>query len=77
MLAERIGASVATVKRLEEGHPGAAMQHLARSLHVFGDLVKLETLLDSANDAVGLAMADEALPKRIRTPRRTPESGAL
>lgn len=77
MLAERIGASLATVKRMEEGSPGTAIQHLARTLHVFGDLAKLEALLDSANDPVGLAMADQALPKRIRTPKRTPASGAL
>lgn len=77
MFAERIGASLATVKRMEEGSRGTAIQHLARALHVFGDLPKLEALLDSANDSVGLAMADRALPKRVRTPKRTPDSGAL
>ena len=77
MLAERIGASLATVRRMEEGHPGTALQHLARVLHVFGDLAKLDALLDTANDAVGLALADEALPRRVRTPKRTPDSGAL
>lgn len=77
MLAERIGASMATVKRMEEGSPGTAIKHLARALHVFGDLAKLEALLDSANDSVGLAMADQSLPKRVRNPKRTPDSGAL
>lgn len=77
MLAERIGASLPTVKRMEEGSPGIAIQHVARALHVFGELSKLEALLDSANDPVGLAMADQALPKRVRAPKRTSDSGAL
>ncbi|HEY5366006.1 MAG TPA: helix-turn-helix transcriptional regulator [Casimicrobiaceae bacterium] len=77
MLAVRIGASVATVRRMEEGYPGIALQHLARVLHVFGDLAKLDALLDTANDSVGLALADEALPRRVRAPKRTADSGAL
>lgn len=77
MLAERIGASLNTVRRMEEGYPGTALQHFARVLHVFGDLAKLDAMLDSANDALGLVLADEALPRRVRTPRRTPDSGAL
>lgn len=36
MLAERIGASVNTVRRMEEGSPGTALQHFARALQVFG-----------------------------------------
>lgn len=76
-LAERIGVSLATVKRMEEGYPGTALQHFARTLHVFGELPKLQTILDSANDSLGLALADEALPKRVRAPKRSSESGAL
>jgi ribosome-binding protein aMBF1 (putative translation factor) len=37
-LAERIGASVNTVRRMEDGHPGTALQHFARALQVFGEL---------------------------------------
>ena len=77
MLAERIGASLSTVRRMEEGYPGTALQHLARVLHVFGELAQLDALIDTANDAVGLALADEALPRRVRAPKRTPDSGAL
>lgn len=77
MLAERIGASLATVKRMEEGYPGTALRHFARTLHVFGELPKLQAILDSANDSLGLTLADEALPKRVRAPKRSPQSGAL
>lgn len=77
MLAERIGASLATVRRMEDGYPGTALQHWARTLHVFGDLAKLHALFDTANDAVGLALADAALPRRVRPSKRTADSGAL
>lgn len=77
MLAERIGASVATVRRMEDGHPGTALQHLARALHVFGELEKLNALLDTSTDEVGLALMDERLPQRVRKPKRSDVSGAL
>ena len=76
-LAERIGASVNTVRRMEDGHPGTALQHIARALQVFGELGKFENLMDTAQDSVGLALMDEKLPQRIRTLRRTDESGAF
>ena len=76
-LAERIGASVNTVRRMEDGHPGTALQHIARALQVFGELDRFENLMDTAADSVGLALMDEKLPQRIRTLRRTEESGAF
>lgn len=76
-LAERIGASVNTVRRMEDGDGGTALQHFARALQVFGALDKLESLLDTAQDSIGLVLMDEKLPQRVRTPRRTPESGAF
>jgi hypothetical protein len=75
MLAERIGTSVITVRRLEEGSPGIALQYLARALHVFGELDKLSLLLDSAQDAVGLMLMDEQVPIRVRKPK--PGQGAM
>lgn len=76
-LAERIGASVSTVRRLEGGHPGTALQHFARALQVFGELEKFEKLMDTAQDSIGLALMDENLPQRVRTPRRAREPGAF
>lgn len=76
-LAERIGASVNTVRRMEDGHPGTALQHFARALQVFGELDKFENLMDTAQDSVGLTLMDEKLPQRVRTPRRTREPGAF
>lgn len=74
-LAGRIGASVNTVRRLEDGYPGTALQHFVRALHVFGEIDKLDQLLDTPHDAIGLVLMDEKLPQRIR--RNTRESGAF
>lgn len=75
MLAERLGTSVMTVRRMENGHPGTALQYLARALQVFGELDKLGNLLDTAQDAVGLILMDERVPVRVRKPR--PGQGVL
>lgn len=76
-LAERIGASANTVRRLETGHPGTALVTVARALQVFGELEQLDLLLDTAQDSMGLSLMDQELPQRVRKPRKTPESGAF
>jgi len=70
MLAERLGTSVMTVRRMEDGHPGTALQYLARALQVFGELDKMGDLLDTAQDTVGLMLMDERVPVRVRKPRQ-------
>ncbi len=76
-LAERIGTSINTVRRLESGHPGSALQHLVRALQVFGELDKFDQLFDTANDSIGLILMDEKLPQRIRKSKTTAETGAF
>lgn len=76
-LAHRIGASAHTVRRMEAGHPGSALVHFARALQVFGQLDKLDQLLDTPQDTIGLILMDEQLPQRVRKSRKTPESGAF
>jgi transcriptional regulator with XRE-family HTH domain len=75
-LAERIGTSVSTVHRMEKGSGHTPILVLARALHVFSELPRLENLLDTAEDDVGLTLMDEQLPQRIRTPKKPP-SGAM
>jgi transcriptional regulator with XRE-family HTH domain len=70
-LAERAGIAHSTLKRLERGEPGCSMEQLARVLHVFGEIERLERLLDTGADTVGLLMSDEALPQRVRQRRST------
>jgi hypothetical protein len=55
---------------MEDGRPGTALQYLARALQVFGELEKLNVLLDSAQDTVGLILMDERVPVRVRKPKR-------
>jgi len=68
-LAERSGISLATLKRLEKGGSRVAVEVLARTLYVLGEVERLERLLDTGEDEVGLALMDEQLPKRVRHSR--------
>ena len=76
-LAERIGASLATVKRMESGDIRVPIHFIARALHVFGEIERLSQLLDTGEDAIGLSLMDEQLPRRIRTRKPGPGQGAL
>jgi hypothetical protein len=62
------------VKRLEKGDGGVALENLGRILNVLGELHRIEGLLDSAADELGLQLMDEQLPKRVRARR---SSGVL
>ncbi|MEJ8856307.1 helix-turn-helix domain-containing protein [Variovorax robiniae] len=75
-LAVRIGASLSTVRRMEKGSASTPLVFLARTLHVFSELPRFESLLDTAKDDIGLTLMDKDLPQRIRT-RKKPTSGAL
>lgn len=76
-LAERIGTTANTVRRMEAGHPGTALVHIVRTLQVFGELDKLDQLLDTSQDTIGLILMDEKLPQRVRKSRKTSETGAF
>ena len=76
-LAERIGASLSTVKRMESGDIRVPVHFIARALYVFGEIGRLSQLLDTGEDAIGLSLMDEQLPRRIRARKRTPSQGAL
>lgn len=76
-LAERIGASLATVQRLEQGDPRIALHFVVRTMQVFGELERLNQLLDSGEDAIGLTLMNEQLPQRVRTRKGVTNSGAL
>lgn len=52
----------------------ASRSKTSRALHVLGELYRLEKLLDSGTDELGLVLMDEQLPKRVRQRR---SSGAL
>src|ERR1700737_4639667 len=61
-LAERIGCSFATIRRLEKGDPRIPLHYVARALYVLGELERLNGLLDTGEDMIGLTLMDEQLP---------------
>ena len=77
-LAERIGASVSTIRRMEQGDARVPIHFFARTMQVFGVLDELSQLIDTAQDDIGLTMMDSQLPQRVRAKRNTGSAaGAL
>ncbi len=66
LLADRAFTSRSTLQRVEEGDPTVSMGIYAAVLHALGLLDGLGSLADSSTDQVGLAMANELLPQRVR-----------
>ena len=54
------------MRRMEKGELSGSIEHLARVLYVLGELERLEKLLDTGSDEVGLLMMNEDLPLRVR-----------
>jgi ribosome-binding protein aMBF1 (putative translation factor) len=77
-LAERIGASVSTIRRMEQGDVRVPIHFFARTMQVFGVLDALTQLIDTAQDDIGLTMMDAQLPQRVRSKTKPAKTaGAL
>lgn len=70
-VAQRIGASVSTIKRIEAGDPKVQFHFIARVLHLFGELQRLTELLDASRDDIGLTLMDSQLPQRIHSVKKS------
>lgn len=68
-LAQRIGTSLSTVRRMEDGHPGTALHTFLRALLVLGRLEAVVQVMAMENDALGMELVREQLPRRVRTSR--------
>jgi len=68
-LAQRVGTSLSTVRRMEDGHPGTALHTFLRALHVLGRLDDVLQVMATENDALGMELVREQLPQRVRTAR--------
>src|SRR5690606_36239772 len=66
-LAQRIGTSLSTVRRLEDGYPGTALHTFLRALHVLGRLDDLSEAMTLEKDALGMELVRELLPQRGRS----------
>jgi len=75
--AERASISRMTLLKIEKGEPGVAMGSYATVLFVLGLVDHLADIADPKNDAIGLQLEEDRLPKRIRIPRQSkPPAGA-
>jgi transcriptional regulator with XRE-family HTH domain len=66
IMAERASISRVTLHKIEKGEPGVAAGAYATVLFVLGMAERLADLADPRHDAVGLALEEEHLPRRIR-----------
>lgn len=76
-MAQRIGISVSSLRRLEKGDPTLSWGTIARAMYVLGEIGKINDLLDTPKDDIGLALMDEQLPRRIRMRKPSAEDGVL
>lgn len=76
-MAERAGISKKTLYRLEQGDPGVSWGTVMRVLNILNLLPELNKALSTTNDALGLALMNKAVAKRIRARKTEPDSGAL
>lgn len=75
-LAQRIGTSLSTVRRMEDGYPGTALHTFLRALHVLGRLEDIANVMTIENDTLGMELVREQLPQRVRTSRGSQARGS-
>ena len=66
-LAQRMGTSVSTVRRMEDGNPGTALHTFLRALHVLGRLEDMVRIMALDQDTQGLELTQQQLPQRVRS----------
>lgn len=67
-VADRAGISESTLGRLENGR-GASLENVLRVARALGVLDQLAAAVDPYATDEGQLRADEALPRRVRSPR--------
>lgn len=77
IMAERALISRVTLAKVEKGDPGVSLGIYGKVLFVLGMTERLSDLADPRDDTIGLALQDELLLQRIRSPRvRQPKASA-
>ncbi|HUF04392.1 MAG TPA: helix-turn-helix transcriptional regulator [Aridibacter sp.] len=69
VMAERAGIARKTLNRIEKGESGVSIGNVATVLFVLGLSDNLSRLASLENDATGLGIAEQNLPKRIHRKR--------
>jgi transcriptional regulator with XRE-family HTH domain len=75
VIAQRAFTSRPTLQRIEQGDHAVGIGIYAAVLQALGLLDGLGQLAEPGRDEVGLAIATERLPKRMRLPRETGDAG--
>ncbi|TAL83599.1 MAG: XRE family transcriptional regulator [Candidimonas sp.] len=70
-LAQRIGTSLSTIRRMEDGYPGTALHTFLGALQILGRLDALVKVMAMENDTLGMELVREQLPQRVRRSRRS------
>jgi len=71
LLAERALISRQTLHNVEQGSAAVSLGVYATVLYLLGLGERIADLADPRFDTTGLQLAEEQLPKRIRTPKRS------
>jgi len=66
IMAQRASISRTTLSKMEKGDSGVSLGSYATVLFVLGMVDRIADLADPKHDAVGLELAEEHLPQRIR-----------
>ena len=69
LMAERLGITPVTLRKLENGDPSVSLGTFALALHAFEMLGGLQEVTDRRADQHGLDLDAERLPQRVRTPK--------
>lgn len=65
-LAERAGISLTTYRKIKAGDVSVAFGSVVAVLVILGLESRIGGLADAETDDIGLALEEEALPKRVR-----------
>lgn len=68
LMADRALISPTTLTKIERGDPTTSIGLYASVLMVLGMVDRLGDLADAAHDELGLVLAEESLPERVRFP---------
>ena len=71
----RMGVSRSTLGRIEQGDLGVSIGNIASALQILGELGRIRELMDPSSDGIGLMLARDKLPQRIRS-RKKPDRNA-
>ncbi len=73
LMAQRAFVTRTTLGKVEKGDPGVSLGIYATVLFILGMASRIEELADPRNDALGLQLDEERLPKRVGSPRSSKE----